>query len=143
VQLTEKLGLGGNVVFAGTRSDVDRLLPLLDVFALASRTECFPMALLEAMAVGRPAVCTDVGGVSEILEDAVTGYTVPPRDPAALADRLLELLTDPARAELMGNAGRRRLEAEFTLDRSVRNAEAAFEETAGRRAPGGTRGPLP
>ncbi|MCA1704459.1 MAG: glycosyltransferase [Actinobacteria bacterium] len=131
-RLAGELGITGSVIFTGSRSDVRDLLPLVDVFALTSTTECFPMALLEAMAIGRPAVCTAVGGVPEIIDEAVTGHMVPPRDPAALADRLVDLLSDPARARVMGRAARMRLESEFTLQRSVCNAERTIEETAGR-----------
>jgi glycosyltransferase involved in cell wall biosynthesis len=132
-RLVRELGIADSVIFAGSRSDVRDLLSLVDVFALTSTTECLPMALLEAMAIGRPAVCTAVGGVPEIINEAVTGHMVPPRDPAALAERLIDLLGDPARAREMGRAARARLESEFTLKRSVRNAERTIEETAGRR----------
>lgn len=135
-RLVGELGIADRVIFTGSRSDVRDLLSLVDVFALTSITECFPMALLEAMAIGRPAVCTAVGGVPEIIDEAVTGHMVPPRDPAALAERLVDLLGDPARARTMGRAARVRLESEFTLERSVSNAERTIEETAGRRLAG-------
>lgn len=131
-RLVAELGIADSVIFTGSRSDVRDLLSLVDVFALTSTTECFPLALLEAMAIGRPAVCTAVGGVPEILEEGVTGHMVPARDPAALAERLVDLLGDPARARAMGRAARTRLESEFTLERSVASAERTIEETAGR-----------
>jgi glycosyltransferase involved in cell wall biosynthesis len=132
-RLAADLGISDRVIFTGSRSDVAALLGVVDVFTLCSFTiECAPMALLEAMAAGRPAVCTAVGGVSEIIDEAVTGYLVPPRDPAALAERLVSLLGDPARIRVMGGAARARLESEFTLERSVCNAEKTIEETAGR-----------
>lgn len=133
VALAAELGVSEHVVFTGPRSDVPALLELADVFTLTSRTiECFPMALLEAMAVGRPAVCTAVGGIPEMIDDGVTGHLVPARDPVALAKRWVELLTDPARAAEMGTAARARVAEHFTLGRSVRNAELALERTAGR-----------
>lgn len=135
-QLVEELGIADSVIFTGSRSDVRELLSLVDVFALTSTTECCPMALLEAMAIGRPAVCTAVGGVPEIIEEAVTGHMVLPRDPAALAKRLVDLLGDPERARAMGRAARVRLETEFTLERSVSNAERTIAETAGRQPVG-------
>jgi len=134
--LADELGLAGRVVFTGARSDVPALLSLLDVFVLSSYTEAFPMAVLEAMAAGRPAVCTAVGGVAEAVDDGVTGYLVPPRDPAALAGRIADLLADPGRARSMGAAARARVEAEFTLERSVRRAAEALERTAGRAVAG-------
>lgn len=132
-RLATDLGIANRVVFTGARSDVSDLLRVMDVFTLSSFTiECAPMALLEAMACGCPAVCTAVGGVPDLIDDGVTGYVVPPRDPGALADRLVSLLRDRERARLMGRAARERLESEFSLERSLRGAERAIEETAGR-----------
>lgn len=126
--LCEELGISRNVHFAGMRHDVARMLRAIDVFVMTSTTECFPMALLEAMACARPVVCTAVGGITEIVKDGVTGYLVPPKDPARVAAQLLRLLTDPQGARDMGLAGRIRVEAEFGLDRSVEAAQRAFEE---------------
>ncbi|MBS9374375.1 glycosyltransferase [Rhodococcus sp. B50] len=129
--LVDRSGLRANVVFTGSRDDIPRILRALDVVVLSSYSiECFPMALLEAMASGRPAVCTAVGGVPEMLVDGVTGRLVPARDARALADGMLELLDDPELARKMGRAARERVESEFTLRRSVEGAEAALEEAA-------------
>ncbi|MGH4012314.1 MAG: glycosyltransferase [Pseudonocardiaceae bacterium] len=131
--LSAELGLAGAVVFTGSRNDVGRLLTMVDVVVLSSYTvECFPMAVLEAMACGIPAVATAVGGVPEMIDDGVTGYVVPPRDSRALADALIKTLHDPERAAAMGRAARRRVESEFSLDRSVRRAQDAIVRTAGR-----------
>lgn len=129
-QLAVDLGIADRVIFTGSRSDVGDLLRAMDVFTLTSFTiECAPMALLEAMAAGRPAVCTAVGGVPDMIEEGVTGHLVAPRDPRALADAYLSLLRDPEQAAKMGRAARERLEREFTLDGSIRAAEQAIEET--------------
>lgn len=128
VALSSELRITANVHFAGTRSDVARLLGAIDVFALTSTTECFPMALLEAMACARPAVCTAVGGIPEMVNDGETGYLVPPKDPRQLAARLLSVLSDPPTAHRMGRAARHRVEAEFDLDRSVAAAQLAIED---------------
>ncbi|TQM43084.1 glycosyltransferase [Pseudonocardia cypriaca] len=132
-ELARQLGMSGNVTFAGSRPDVAALLPALDVAVLSSTTECFPMAVLEAMACGVPVVGTEVGGVPEMIEDGVTGYLVPSRHPRATADALVKILRDPARAAEMGRAARDRVLAEFTLDRSVRRAGATLARTAGRK----------
>jgi glycosyltransferase involved in cell wall biosynthesis len=127
--LCSELRITANVHFTGVRGDVVRLLCAIDVFALSSYTEeCFPIALLEAMASARPAVCTAVGGIPEIINHGESGYLVPPKDPQQLADRLVSLLSDPQAARRMGRAGRRRVEAEFSLDRSVAAAEQAIED---------------
>jgi glycosyltransferase involved in cell wall biosynthesis len=133
--LCATLGLADNVRFTGARRDIDRLLQAVDVFVLSSRTvECFPVSLLEAMACARPAVCTDVGGVAEMLVDGVTGHLVPPGDPGQLAGRLEQLFADPAAARRMGLSGRDRVEAMFSLDRSVAAAEDAIEEVCATAA---------
>jgi glycosyltransferase involved in cell wall biosynthesis len=131
-KLAAELGVAGQVVFAGARPDVPALLGLVDVVVLSSYTECFPMAVLEAMACGVPVVCSAVGGIPEMVEDGVTGRLVPPRDPAALADGLRSLLHDRDRARRFGAAARAAVEARFGLAASVRGAEAALERTAGR-----------
>jgi glycosyltransferase involved in cell wall biosynthesis len=127
--LCADLQISSHVHFAGARSDVTTLLRAIDVFTLSSATvECFPIALLEAMACARPAVCTAVGGVPEMIHHGETGYLVPPKDPRQLANRLVSLLSSPQSARRMGLAGRRRVEAEFSLDRSVAAAQQALED---------------
>ncbi|MGH3978648.1 MAG: glycosyltransferase [Pseudonocardiaceae bacterium] len=135
-RLASELGIADQVIFTGSRSDVGDLLALMDVFTLTSYSECLPMAVLEAMVSGRPAVCTAVGGIPELIEDGVTGHLVPPRDPQALARQLVTLLGDRERACEMGRAARTRVEAEFSFERFVRDAGTALEETAGRIRPG-------
>jgi glycosyltransferase involved in cell wall biosynthesis len=131
-----ELGLAGHVRLVGNRSDVPGLLPALNVFTLCSYTiECFPMALLEAMAAGRPAVCTDVGGVGEMLADGSTGYLVPPHDPDALADRLGRILRDRQLQRQMGVAARTRVEREFRLATSVDAAARELAAVAGQVPP--------
>lgn len=124
-----ELGLGGHVVMAGARTDVPELLRCMDVVTLSSYSvECFPMALLEAMAAGRPAVCTAVGGVPELVEDGVTGYLVDARDPDGLAERLIAVLADHDAASAMGKAARARVETEFSLRASCSATELALRD---------------
>lgn len=135
--LTEQLGLTDRVVFAGPREDVPALLRAMDVFVLSSFTvECLPMALLEAMASRRSSVCTAVGGIPEMIEDEVSGYLVPPKDPEALAERLVHLLTSPDRREEMGAAARARVETMFTLHRSVVRTQTELLDVANRSSSG-------
>lgn len=135
-QLAVQLGIADNVVFAGARSDVDRVLALVDVTLLSSYTECFPLAVLEAMACGVPVIGTEVGGVPDMIDDGVTGQLVPAREPRAMADALIKVLRNPGRTVGMGRAARQRVEDRFTLDRSVRVAESALLRTTGRDRPG-------
>ena len=141
--LAEDLGIRDRVMFTGARNDVAAVLAGMDVFVLCSFTiECFPMALLEAMAAARPAVCTAVGGVPELLQDGVTGYLVPPRDPTALAERLGSLLESGHQRRQFGEAGRSRVEAEFTLEKSVQEAERQISEIAATRRGRTARGAI-
>jgi glycosyltransferase involved in cell wall biosynthesis len=128
-----ELGIADSVRFAGARSDTCRLLRLFDVFALSSQTEGISIALLEAMAAGLPAVVTATGGNPEVAVEGGTAALVPVGDPEPMGDALAALLADPARRRAWGEAARRRVESEFSLDRMVRAYEAIYDElTAGR-----------
>jgi glycosyltransferase involved in cell wall biosynthesis len=89
------------------------------VFCLSSHMEGLGTSLLDAMAFGRPVVATAAGGIPEAVEDGKTGLLVPPRDPRALADALLLLLTDEAKARALGSAGRARFLARFSAEHMV------------------------
>ncbi len=126
--LVHRLGATDRVVFAGVRHDVAAVLRCMDVFVLSSTTECFPMALLEAMASALPAVCTAVGGMSEVVEDGVTGYLVPARDPVALGERVALLLRSPQRRAELGAAAREHVCRHLTLQHSVHETERRLLE---------------
>jgi glycosyltransferase involved in cell wall biosynthesis len=128
--LVRERGLADRVVFAGFRQDLDRLLPAFSVFCLSSRLEGLGTSLLDAMAFALPVVATAAGGIPEAVEDAVTGRLVPPRDPAALAGALLEVLADEGRRRAYGAAGRRRFLERFTADHMVDETLAVVSELA-------------
>ncbi len=106
--LTRALGIGDRVRFLGECRDVAPVLAEHDLFVLPSRSEAFPNALIEAMATGLPVVATAVGGIPEVVRPGVNGLLVPPDDDAALADAVLGLMDDPARAAALGRAARAR-----------------------------------
>lgn len=114
---TEKLaarrGLAGRMCFTGQRSDVPMLLPGLDVFAMASRYEGLPCAVVEAMVAGLPVVATAVNSVPDIVVAGQTGLLVPPGRPELLSRALRHLLDNPALAAQLGSAGRTHLGAEL------------------------------
>ncbi len=126
------LGIADRVRFLGERPDVDRLLPAMDVFVLSSREEGIPNALLEAMAAGRPAVVTDVGGNREVLDDGSTGWIVPAQSPVALAAALDQALGDPAEARRRGDRARQATRERRSIDVMVRRHEAFYRAAAGR-----------
>jgi glycosyltransferase involved in cell wall biosynthesis len=125
------LGLEAQVHFVGWREDIPDLLAVSDLFVLPSLGEHFGRVLIEAMAMGRAVVATDAGGVPEIVIHGETGLLVPPGEPKALAEAVLALLEDPARAARLGGAGRRRAESEFSLSRHVEAVEALYREVLG------------
>jgi glycosyltransferase involved in cell wall biosynthesis len=126
-RLAAELGLDGTVVFAGFRADAQRLAAGFDVFTLSSTYEGLPIALVEAMALGKPAVVTRVGGTPEVLTDGSQGLLVPPRDPAALAAGLLRLLGDPQLRVRMGAAARARA-LDFDIRKAVRRMEQVYSD---------------
>ena len=99
-----------------------------DVFLLASRTEGFPLAIVEAMLAGLPVVATEVGSIGEAVQDGATGYLVPAEDPDALASRLREVLADPKLARRLGHAGRVRAREHFTSATMARSFERLYHE---------------
>jgi len=133
--LAAALGIDDRVLFLGERFDARDLVQLVEVAALCSTVECFPYAALEAMAAAKPVVSSAVGGMPELVEDGLTGYLVPPRDPRSLAVRMVTLLRDAGLARQMGQAGRRRLEDRFPFEgmRARVEAELVDAVASGRR----------
>jgi len=123
----------GQVVLAGHRDDVMRVLDASDILLHPSRVDAFPTALLEAMAASVPVVATDVGGIPEIVDDERTGVLleVPP-DPAVIARVLGELAEDPERRRKLGSAGRTRFEAEFAAERWAERMRTLYESALAR-----------
>jgi glycosyltransferase involved in cell wall biosynthesis len=122
-------GLSGRVVFAGFRSDVDRLFPAFSVFCLSSHLEGLGTSLLDAMAFGLPVVATAAGGIPEAVEHGVTGLVVPVRNPVALAQALLDVLEDGDLRCRLGRAGRARFLERFTADRMVDETLRVYQAT--------------
>ena len=123
-------GLQEHFVLLGFRQDVPDLLPLFDVFALPSLYEGLPNVVLEAMACSLPVVATPVDGTKEAVVDQETGLLVPVGDTAALAQRLIEVVTNQALKVKLGAAGRKRVEAEFSLEGQVNKFEELYERYA-------------
>jgi glycosyltransferase involved in cell wall biosynthesis len=99
-----------------------------DLFVLPSRSESFGLVLAEAMACGLPVVSTRVGGIPEVVEEGATGLLVPPNDPPALAEAIIELLDDPERMRDMGVRGRERVREHFTWDKVAERVLGFYRE---------------
>lgn len=126
-------GLNRRVKLLGERRDVPRILAASDIFVLSSRWEGLPYTIIEAMMAGLPVVATRVGGIPELVEEGVTGYLVPPKDPDALVKAIHKLLGDPSLRHRMGEAGREKALQGFALDRMLRETERVYEEVLGNR----------
>ena len=132
-------GIADRVRFLGHRSDVAEVLSAADVAVLPSLSgEAFPRAVIEAMAMGRPVVATDVGGTREAIVEGVTGFVVPPGDPEALADRIGRLMGDAAMRAAMGQAAGRRAEECFSIGKNVRATERLYRAMMNGAAAGCT-----
>ena len=95
-----------NIIFTGRRRDIPDILSCIDIFVMPSIAEGLPNALLEAMAMGKPIVATEVGGIPEVIKNGVNGLLVPPRDPIALATAMKGLIGNDRLAAQMGYAAR-------------------------------------
>lgn len=127
-QQARSLGISTAVTFAGYQADVAGFLGASDLFVLPSLREGTPNALLEAMALAKPVVVSRVGGVPEIVQDAKTGFLVPPQDPASVAQAVLTLMRDPNRAVDMGQRARQVIEQDFNVQRLARQMVALYHE---------------
>jgi glycosyltransferase involved in cell wall biosynthesis len=115
-QQAHALGLQDQVIFLGQRADVPELLACCDVAVLPSLYEGLPLAVLEAMAAGKPIVATRVGGTSEAIQEDETGLLVPPADPGALANAIGTLLSSPALARQLAAAAQARVTQGFSAE---------------------------
>jgi len=127
-QLCHRYGLSPHVRFAGFRTDLERVLPCLDLVVHPATMEGLGLSLLEAAAAGIPVVATRVGGIPEIVEDGVNGLLVLPEDRQALAAAVLRLLRQPDMARRLGEAGRELVGRNFSVTRMVEGNLQVYRE---------------
>jgi glycosyltransferase involved in cell wall biosynthesis len=125
-RLAGDLGVAEHVIFTGYREDMPALFAASDVFALPSFEEPFGLVFAEAMAMKKPVVALDAGGAPEVVEHGRSGLLSAPHDAAGLDRNLLTLLLDPDLRARMGEYGRRKVEADFTLARLGRDIEKLY-----------------
>ncbi|NTV61877.1 MAG: glycosyltransferase [Chlorobiaceae bacterium] len=117
------LGLKNSFIFEGFTPDIYPLLKGCDLFVLASLFEGMPNVVMEAMAVEKPVIATDVNGARELMRDGITGLIVPPADPEALAAAIASIIDDPSKLEQFGNAAKKRVSEEFTIQKMADRLE--------------------
>ena len=122
--------VGHRVVFAGRRDDIPAVTAALDVAVLPSWREAQGLSILEAMALSRPVVASDVGGIPEMIEDGVTGLLVEHDNPVALAAAIVRLLTDHAFADTIARAGHALVHDRFCIELMVKSIEEIYDEGA-------------
>jgi glycosyltransferase involved in cell wall biosynthesis len=126
--MSRELGLGSRVTFWGEQQGVSTYISAFDIAVLTSDTEGCSNALLEAMALGKPVVATDVGGNREVVNHGETGFLVPRGNPEALAEAIIALLRDPDTAVAMGQRAKEMIISRFSLESMVRQYESLYQD---------------
>ncbi|MCK4672937.1 glycosyltransferase [bacterium] len=126
--MVETLGISPYVIFAGFRRDIPEIISIMDISVLSSLREGLPNVLLESMAMRKPIVATDVGGVSELVLNNKTGFLIPPRDSTTLSDAIIKLLEDKEKANKLSRAGRKHVEQNFSLNQMIKSYENLYAQ---------------
>ena len=129
-------GISEHVEFIGEHADIPSLLAAADFGLLPSREEGFSNVILEAMAAGVPMIVTNVGGNPEAVIDGETGCVVPPCDPKGIGNAIMRFARNPALRKRLGEAGRRRVEHEFSIERCVQAHADLYQELLDRNRAG-------
>jgi len=126
--LVRKLDINEKIIFTGFREDIPELLYVFDIFVLPSYLEGLCTSLMDAMAMSKAIVATNVGGIPEVVKDGTNGILVPPKNPEKLAEAILTLKNNYELRKSMGNAGRKIVEEKFSSSRMVLNVEKIYYE---------------
>ena len=125
----ERLGLTANVRMLGFRDDLLDVFRSLDLFVMPTvEGDTIPQVLMQALAIGLPVVTTTTGSIPDVVVDGKSGFIVPPRDAEALADRIAQLLADPALRAAVGRRGRETVKQSYSLDRMVDELERVYRQ---------------
>ena len=131
--LLREAGAEGSAWLPGEQGGIPEILRGLDLFVLPSIREGISNTILEAMASGLPVIATRVGGNPELIEEGETGVLVPPSDPVAMANAIRAYLLDPVQLERHGQAGRKRVETQFSLEAMVNGYLAVYDSISNPR----------
>ena len=119
-------GLSDKVFMLGLRRDIPEILKSIDLFVLPTLQEALGTSFIEAMAMEKPVIGTDVGGVGEVVRDGINGYLVEPNNPSALADAVIKILENRERAMAMGMEGRKIVEQNYTVEKMCEKMYALY-----------------
>lgn len=122
-ELVEKTGIVESVVFTGYCEDIVQYLSIMDIFVVCSFTESLPISMLEAMAMGKPVIATDVGDIGHVLDYARSWLIVKPADIEGLMRALKNLLNDPASRMRLGLEGKDKVKSRYSTAVNVKNIE--------------------
>jgi glycosyltransferase involved in cell wall biosynthesis len=125
-----------SVSFLGLRPDARAIIQRMDVFVVPSRVEGLPIALLEAMALGRPIVATSVGGIPSVLSHGADALLVPPESPEALASAIIRLLREPELGERLGKSAQATVQDRFSSEATSRRHLQIYRWVLGKRRQG-------
>jgi len=119
-------GVRDKIIFTGFRNDINEILAAIDLLAVPSLLEGFPMVTLEAMAMAKPIIATRIDGVIEQISDGENGLLVPPKDHEALTESILKLIQDKELSERLGRLARKKVEQEFSVEKMVAETEKVY-----------------
>ena len=125
--LVEEYGLSDQITFPGFCEDVFSALLTADVFVLPSLHESSPNALIEAMGIGMPCIASDVGGITDLIENEKNGIRVPPQNPEALTAALHRVLTEPDFAVVLGKNARATIQKKFDSETSIQKLDEIYQ----------------
>jgi len=126
-KIVRTLSLKGKVFMLGQREDIPELLASLDVIVHPSTAnEGVPQAILQALAMGKPVVASNVGAIKEVIINGRTGFLVPPQESEAIATKVIELYHNPLLAKTFGDEGRMLIQRTYSLERMLDNIENLY-----------------
>jgi len=126
--LSSELGISDNVVFLGHRSDIAKMLSMLDLFVLTSKREGTSTAIMEAMAMGLPVIATDVGGNPELIQNDYNGLLTPPGEPDTLGKKIIDLISNSEKRFYLGTQGKEVFYNNYTIEIYMRNYQNLFAQ---------------
>lgn len=125
-KLSIQLNLSDKIIFTGFSNDVKEVLSKIDILVVPSLLEGFPMITLEAMAMAKPVVASDIDGINEQITNGKDGILVSPKNPGAIADAVIALIRNKETAKQIGIAARKKVEQDFSVEKMILETENVY-----------------